>query len=74
MDTLPVEEVKVDLEEQIQYFPGYENPFWYEQKKNIAFWKSMEIDACNRLEAEKKRPNTISAGTQPDIEIRWRYH
>lgn len=66
-------EEAVDIEEQIQYFPGYEDPFWYERKKESDLMRSIKEDMAQvALALEKKRPNTVSSGTQPDIEIRWK--
>lgn len=61
--TLLVEEPKVDLEELIQFFPGYDDPFWYEKKGRKRYHKEYT--------GEWVVPT--NPGTQPDIEIRW-YH
>jgi len=57
-----VEEVEeVDLDELIQYFPGYADPFWYEKCGRKRYYREYT--------GEWILPT--NPGTQPDIEIRW---
>lgn len=72
MKTPPVEEMEmevevdseesVDIEELIQYFPGYDDPFWYEKN-------SRRKRFHEEYTGEWVVPT--NPGTQPDIEIRW---
>lgn len=73
--SLSLEEQNELLEHLINNFPGYQDPFWYEKKKSKhdeLYWKVVEMDARIMLGIEKKRPNTKSAGTRPDKEVRWK--
>ena len=73
VERIPPVKDPVDIEEVIQNFPGYENPFWYEKKKESDILRSIKEDQAQiAMALEKKRPNTTNTGTQPDIEIRWK--
>jgi hypothetical protein len=64
-----------ELDNIYDMFSGYVDPFWYEKEETIYtkfYWICREILARQRFEQEKVRPNIKSAGTKPDIEIRWK--